>query len=33
MSSKILIKILNAIEYIKSYIQNNESPKIDDPII
>ena len=31
--SKILIKTLNALEYIKSDIQNIEEPRIDDLII
>ena len=30
---KILIKTLNATEYIESDIQNIETPRIDDPII
>ena len=31
--SKILIKKFSAAEYIKSYIQNIEAPRKDDPII
>ena len=31
--SKILIKILNVTEYIKSNIQNIEAPRADDPIV
>ena len=30
---KILIKTLNAVEYIQMNIQNHEGPKTDDPII
>ena len=31
--SKISIKTLSAMEYIKSNIQNTKAPRIDDPII
>ena len=31
--SKILIKILNVVEYIESNIQNIEAPTTNDPII
>ena len=31
--SKLLIKTLNAVEYIELDIQNTEPPRTDDPII
>ena len=31
--SEILIKTLYAVQYIESDIQNNDAPRIDDPII
>ena len=31
--SKILIKTLNAMEYIELYVQNTKAPRIDDLII